>query len=717
MLIRTALSATLMIATLAHAEPPKTAKKPVTDEYHGVKVTEDYRWLEDWNSKDVQAWSEAQNAATRKALDGLSGADKIRKRVTELLSAESPNYLSVSFHGGLLFALKQQPPKQQALLVVMRSPDEPEQERILVDPNKLDSTGGTTIDWFVPNADGSMVAVSMSKGGSESGDVTVYETDTGNKLDDMIPRVHGGTAGGSLTWDEGGSGFYYTRYPRGSERPAADMDFYQQVYHHLLGTPTENDAYEAGKDFPRIAEVQLQTTDDGKFVLATVANGDGGEFAHYLRIPDNVLSPDRGSWKKVTRFSDRVTYMGLRNSGPFITLTSLQGAPKGKIGLIPLFNADLGMADWVIPEQEFVIDGFARTGQAYVWVFGHNGGPSEAQIFEARGNVEGFINLPPVSTIEAVEPFGDSEVLMLIQSYTEPPAWYRVKISDETPRKTKLAKQSAADYSDCEVVREVAISKDGTKVPLSILRKKGTKLDGSNPTLITGYGGYGISGQPGFSEGMRIWLEQGGVFAEANIRGGGEFGDEWHKGGNLLNKQNVFDDFAACMQRLIELKYTTPEKLAITGGSNGGLLMGAMITQHPDLFRAVVSHVGIYDMLRVELSPNGAFNVTEFGTVKDREQFKAMYAYSPYHHVKDGTKYPSILMMTGANDPRVDPMQSRKMIARLQAATGSKNPVLLRTSANAGHGVGSSLSQRIERYTDQFAFLMHEMGMEYKAAK
>jgi prolyl oligopeptidase len=419
----------------------------------------------------------------------------------------------------------------------------------------------------------------------------------------------------------------------------------------------------------------------------------------------------------VTRFSDRVTYAGLRNSGPFISLISLQNAPKGKIGLIPLFNPDLGIADWIIPEQEFVIDGFTRTGQVYLWVYGHNGGPSEAQIFDSRGNVEGFINLPPVSAVEAVEPIGDSEILMLIQSYTEPPAWYRVKISDETPRKTKLAKTSAADYSDCEVVREVATSKDGTKVPLNIVRRKGTKLDGTNPTLITGYGGYNISSQPGFSEGMRVWLEQGGVFAEANIRGGGEFGDAWHKAGNLLNKQNVFDDFAACMQRLIELKYTNPEKLAITGGSNGGLLMGAMITQHPDLFRACVSHVGIYDMLRVELSPNGAFNITEFGTVKDKAQFNALYAYSPYHHVKDGTKYPSILMMTGANDPRVDPMQSRKMIARLQAATGSKNPVLLRTSANAGHGVGSSLAQRIERYTDQFAFLMHEMGMEYKAPK
>lgn len=717
MLIRTVVCASMLVAA-AQAQPPKppsTEKKPVTDTYHGVKVTEDYRWLEDWNNKEVKAWSDAQSAHARKALDAIKGVEGIRKRITALLSDDSPSYGALTSRKGMIFALKHQPPKQQPILVVMASPDEPEKERVLVDCNAIDTTGGTTIDWYVPSPDGSMVAVSMSRGGSESGDVHVYETDTVNKLDDVIPRVHGGTAGGSLAWDEGGAGFYYTRYPRGKERPEADMDFYQQVYHHLIGTPGETDVYEVGKDFVKIAEVQLSTSDDGKYVLATVANGDGGEFEHWVKIPEDVLSPDRGKWKKVTQFTDGVTQASLRHGWPYMTIVSLQGAPKGKVGILPMLRPELSTTEWIIPEQDFVIDSVHRTAQN-IWVAGHKGGPSEAQIFDARGQVEGFVSLPPVSTVGQVEPVGDFETLMEIESYTEPPAWYRVRTSDVTPRKTKLAQTSVADFSDCEVVREWATSKDGTKVPMSILRKKGIKLDGSNPTIITGYGGYSISSQPGFRAAYKLWLEQGGVFAEANIRGGGEFGDEWHRAGNLTRKQNVFDDFAACMNRLIELKYTSPQKLAITGGSNGGLLMGAMITQHPDMFRAVVSHVGIYDMLRVELSSNGAFNITEFGTVKDEAQFKAMYAYSPYHHVTDGTKYPSVLMMTGANDPRVDPMQSRKMIARLQA-TGSKNPVLLRTSANAGHGVGSSLSQRIERYTDQFGFIMNELGMEYKASK
>jgi len=295
-----------------------------------------------------------------------------------------------------------------------------------------------------------------------------------------------------------------------------------------------------------------------------------------------------------------------------------------------------------------------------------------------------------------------------------PPAWYRISPSDVSPVKTGLVRKSPVDYSDCEVVRTEAKSKDGTMVPLTIIRRRGTKLDGTNPTVLYGYGGYGINLTPGFSPIRKLWLEQGGVWAIANTRGGAEFGEEWHLGGNLLNKQNVFDDFHACMKKMVELGYCTKEKLAIMGGSNGGLLMGAMITQHPGDFRAAFSAVGIYDMLRVELSPNGAFNVPEFGTVKDPALYKAMRAYSPYHNVKDGVRYPAVLFMTGANDPRVDPMQSRKMTARLQAAGGR---ALLRTSANSGHGGGSSLSQVIEEDVDKYAFLFAELGVEYRAVK
>jgi prolyl oligopeptidase len=309
------------------------------------------------------------------------------------------------------------------------------------------------------------------------------------------------------------------------------------------------------------------------------------------------------------------------------------------------------------------------------------------------------------------------DVLVRLESYLEPPAWYRYRASEHRLVKTAMAKAAPADMSDVEVARETCTSKDGTRVPMSVLRKKGTKLDGSSPALLTGYGGFGVSRKPRLRPWYRVWLEQGGVFAEANLRGGGELGAAWHDAGKLTHKQNVFDDFAACAKALVDLGYTRPAQLAATGRSNGGLLMGAAIVQYPELFRAVVSGVGIYDMLRVELHPNGAFNVTEYGTVKEEAQFRALHAYSPLHNVKEATTYPAVLFMTGANDPRVDPYHSRKMTARLQAATSSERPVLLRASNDTGHGMGTPLAAEIEETTDMLSFLFHELGMTPQVAK
>jgi prolyl oligopeptidase len=297
-------------------------------------------------------------------------------------------------------------------------------------------------------------------------------------------------------------------------------------------------------------------------------------------------------------------------------------------------------------------------------------------------------------------------------SYLQPFAWFTCSPDLKQPRRTALYMTSPVDFADIEVVREFATSKDGTKVPLNILRKKSLKLDGRNPTLLYGYGGYGISLSPGFDSTRRIWFDAGGVYAVANLRGGGEYGEQWHKAGNLTRKQNVFDDFIAAAEHLIQRRYTSPDKLAVQGGSNGGLLMGAFLTQRPDLARAVVAQVGIYDMLRVELDPNGQFNVTEFGTVNDPAQFQALYAYSPYHHVRNGVKYPAVLLTTGENDGRVNPAQSRKMAARLQAATGSDRPILFRSTAGAGHGIGTALKDRIAEQADVDAFLFDQLGID-----
>lgn len=703
--------------------PPPTRKAPVVDQYHGVEVVDEYRWLETWDDPAVKAWSEAQNAYARSVLDRLPGVESIRKQVTAIRKIEVPRYDGLRSTGGMLFALLRQPPKQQDLLVALASADDAASARVIVDPNVLDPNGALAIDWYVPSPDGTLVAVSLSQGGSERGDLHVYETATGKETGEVIPRVSGGTAGGSVAWDADGRGFFYTRYPREGERPAADLDFYVQVYHHRLGTPESADRYEIGKEFPRIAEIRLTRSPDGRTILTNVQNGDSGTFEQHLRMAD-------GRWLRLTSFADKVVH-ALFASPESLYMLSRAGAPRGKLLRVSIAEAvrrgglDLSGATTVVPESDGVIEfNFWSTRDSItvtetrLFVVEGIGGPHRVRIFDLAGAPLGTLPLPPASAVSQVIAAGGwagDAVLYRTTSYTEPPAWYRWEPAAGRPVKTALSVAYPIDLSDVEVVREQAVSKDGTRVPMTILHRRGTKLDGSNPTLLTGYGGYGFSLSPSFDPGRRIWLDHGGVYVIANLRGGGELGEEWHRAGSLVRKQHVFDDFIACAERLVRAGYTSKDRLAIEGGSNGGLLMGAALTQRPDLFEAVVSHVGIYDMLRVELDPNGVFNVPEYGTVKDEEQFRALRAYSPYHKVRDGVAYPPVLLLTGANDPRVNPMQSRKMAARLQAA-GART-VLLRTSATSGHGLGTRLDERIEQEVDVLAFLFDRLGMATAAAQ
>lgn len=683
------------------AQPPAAPKKPVTDTYHNVQVTDDYRWLENYSDPAVRSWSDAENRYARKYLDGLPGRTKLLAELKQLYSRPSPSYFGLTFRPSGLLAMKVQPPLEQPLLVIMKSPDEPGSERVVVDPNKIDPSGGTSIDFYVPSIDGKLVAVSLSKGGSESGDVHVYDVEAGKEIGAPVPRVNGGTAGGSLAWNADGSGFYYTRYPRSGERPPADLDFFQQVYFHRLGADTKQDTYSIGKEFPRIAEVQLRSSEDGRYTIASMANGDGGEYAHYMLGAD-------GQWHQIARLSDEVSNIKFGTDGNLYLLTHLN-APKGKIVRTPADKPRVTDAQTVVPEGRSAIAGFLPAGNA-IYVVDQMGGPSQVRIFDTAGKPQGTVPILPVSSVNQMVRSATGDLLFQNVTYLEPPAWYRYDAVAKTVKRTALFETAAADFSDAEVVREFAVSKDGTRIPLNIIRKKGTKLDSKNPVLLTGYGGYNISLSPQFELRNRPFLDRGFVVAVANLRGGGEYGEAWHKAGMLTKKQNVFDDFAACAKSLIDRKYTTAAMLAIEGGSNGGLLMGAELTQHPELFGAVVSHVGIYDMLRVELQPNGAFNVTEFGTVKEDDQFRALYAYSPYHHVVDGTNYPPVLFLTGDNDPRVDPLNSRKMTARLQAS-GTKHMVLLRTSGNSGHGIGTALSEFLAEEADVMAFLFDQLGI------
>ncbi len=692
--------------------PPLAEKSPVSDAYHGETIVDDYRWLENWEDPKVQAWTKEMDGHTRAQLASLPEVSAIQKRVESVLSQASVSYYGLSPSKGRFLALKNQPPKKQALLVELASLNDLSAERVVLDPNELDASGSTTIDFYRPSPDGKMVALSMSKGGSESGDVFVYEVATGKPVHEQVPRVNGGTAGGDLVWDADSKGFFYTRYPRGEERPAADADFFMQVYYHRLGTPTEGDRYELGKDFPRIAEIELTMHPASGRLLATVQNGDGGEFAHYLRSK-------KGTWTQLSKFGDGHVQF-VFGPGSDLLVISNQDAPRGKV-LRMKENSTVDKAKLVIPQSEDTIvssfwgDRSLLNVGKKIYLTYQLGGPSELRVFDLDGKSLAAPEQLTNGSASGMVALEDGSLAFQNGSWTSPGAWYRFDAKSGKTEKTALAEDAPIDLSKVRVERKFATSKDGTKVPVNIMIPPGASLDGSTPALVTGYGGYGVNLTPRYKTSHALLLEQGLIVAVVNLRGGGEYGEDWHRAGNLTNKQNVFDDFTSALQMMVESNYTSRDKLIIEGGSNGGLLMGAVMVQHPDLMKAVVSHVGIYDMLRVELSPNGAFNITEFGTVTDPAQYKALRAYSPYHNVVDKVAYPPLFLLTGANDPRVDPMQSRKFAARVRAATEDKTPVLLRTSFNTGHGMGTPLSERIAQTTDVMAFVLSQLERPFQA--
>ena len=498
------------------------------------------------------------------------------------------------------------------------------------------------------------------------------------------------------------------------------------MWHHRLGDPPEKDRRVLGEDFPRIAETTVEASPDWSKYVVTVADGDGGAWAHWIRLGGDG-GPDAG-WKKLADFADGIAKVQWGRDG-LLYLLSRRDAPRGKMlplapaarRAAPAPRALLAGAPVARPEAEGVIEDFSATATR-LYLVEMAGGPTRLRVFDTyTGAPLGAVPAPEVSTLADLTPLeGEADAVLFRQvSPTTPSAWIRYDPEQPDERRvqpTPLRVPVLIPFNAYETVREWAVSRDGTRVPMTILRPRKLALDGRNPLILSGYGGYGIAQSPAFVLHRELWLAQGGVHVTANLRGGSEFGDAWHRAGQLAAKQNVFDDFLACARRLVELGYTSPGKLAIVGGSNGGLLMGAALTQAPELFRAVVGHVGIYDMLRVELDPNGAFNVTEFGSVRDPAQFRALWAYSPYHRVRDGEKYPGVLLLTGDNDGRVNPMHSRKMAARLQAATasGPEKPVLLRTSAATGHGQGTALPDRLAELADVYAFLFDQLGMTWR---
>ncbi len=686
------------------------AAAPVaSDTFFGTKVQDPYRWLENPADPKVQAWSDAEDARARAYLDALPVRAGLHRLVETIMSKTSPAYRGLYPAGGKIFATYNQPPKQQPMVAVLGLDADPASARVVVDPNVLDPSGHTAIDWWVPSPDGSKVAVSLSQNGSEDGTLHVFDVATGKDSGLLIPRVQFPTAGGSLAWRRDGSGFWYTRFP-GADEPAERQNFYQQVFYHTLGADPAKDSYVAGRDFPKVAEIALSNAQSPGPVLMSVANGDGGEFAQY------VIGED-GSVTQVTADADKAIAGAFGPDGT-LYLVSRQNAPRGQLLALAPGDRKLGDAHVLVPQDDGVIEGGGEFGGAPVTVTKEAlylrelvGGPSRVVAYGHDGKRLADLPLPPVAAVSEVAAVTDAQVLYSVTTYLTPPVFERYDEATHQASASKLFETSPASFTDAVVTRGYATSKDGTKVPLNIVSLKTAKRDGHNPTLLYGYGGYSVSEVPRYLGALgRSWLDGGGVIAFANLRGGGEYGEAWHDAGALTHKQNVFDDFNACANYLVAQQWTTASRLAALGGSNGGLLMGAMMTQHPQSFRAIVSLVGIYDMLRVELDPNGAFNTTEFGTVKNQAQFNAMLAYSPYQHVRPGA-YPAIFMATGTHDGRVNPLHSRKMIAALQADNASKRPILLSINSHAGHGIGSSMSIRVDQMSDYLAFLFDQLHM------
>jgi prolyl oligopeptidase len=683
-------------------------RRPVTDTFHGVDVTEDYRWLEDASSTETIAWTKAQQQRTRAYFDGIGWRDALRDRVEQLLKAERTTYKRVLAGGSTFFALKAQTPRQQPFLVALTDLDDPANERVLVDPDAIDPSGETTIDFFVPSPDGSKVAVSLSEHGSEDGSLHVYDVESGKVIDEPIPHVN--LMGGSVAWRGDSSGFWYTRC-------ADPAGFRQQVWlRELGGAPGTRDHLDLADGFAdeQIAENYLSASADGHWIMDRVQKGDGREWQVFVRSQDSQGTD--GVWWQVADIPDKCVHAVLGTNALY--LLSRRDAPRGKVLRVALTTgATVADASEIVPAGDKTIEDLAVT-RGTVWVVDMDGGPQQLRAFDVAGRPLPPVEIPPLSSVSShsarLSRLGQDRIVWSCESFTEPATWW-VAADGEAPRPTALKTTTPVDLSGYQVTREFATSKDGTRVPLNVITAPGTPRDGTAPALLTAYGGYGISLVPRFDPELLLWLEQGGVYVVANIRGGGEFGEEWHHAGRLENKQNCFDDFIACADHLHDSGITSHERLAIMGGSNGGLLMGAVLTQRPDIAPAVVAAVPVMDSLRSETTTNGKFNTTEFGTVEDATLFRALLSYSPYHNVVDQTAYPAVMLTAGENDTRVNAWHAKKMTARLQDASSSDRPVLLRLESK-GHFAGS-LDQSIDETTDRYTFLFDQLGLGYRPAR
>ena len=682
---------------------PESKKVDQVDDYFGTKVADPYRWLEDENSAETKAWVENENKITFAYLDKIPYREKLKARLTELY-----NYPRISApfrRGDTYFFTKNDGLQNQSVYYIQKGVNgKPE---VFLDPNKFSADGTSVLSAFSLSKDGKYLAYGISQGGSDWVDIHLMEVASKKNLSDELNWLKAS----GVSWQ--GDGFYYSRYPAPEKgRELTSKNEFQTVYFHKVGTPQSADqlVYE-DKEHPQRFQ-NVGTTEDERFAILSVSERGKGKKGNAVFFKD--LSTGQKDFAPIVAEIGDVSYGVIDNVGDKFLIRTDKNAPNGRVVLVDPKNPDEKNWTEVLPERSEPLQS-AGTAGGKLFASWRKDVATRAYVFSLTGKLENEVALPGVGSAGGFGGLNDDKyVFYSFTSFNFPSTIYKYDIATRNSSVFRTVDIPGFNPDAYETKQVFFNSKDGTRVPMFLVYKKGLELDGNNPTLLYGYGGFNVVTAPGFSSLRLALLEQGVVYASCNMRGGGEYGEKWHEAGTKLKKQNVFDDFIAAAEYLIASKYTSSSKLAIQGGSNGGLLVGAVSNQRPELFRAVVEQAGVMDMLRFHKFTIGWNWIADYGSSEaNQAEFKALYAYSPIHNIKPGTKYPSTLITTADHDDRVVPAHNFKYAAALQAAQAGDNPILIRIDTNSAHGA-SNTTKSIEQTRDIYAFLLENLGVEYK---
>jgi prolyl oligopeptidase len=674
---------------------PPSAREDVVDTWHGEKITDPYRWLEG-SSERIRAWTDAQNARTHGLLDALPARKAFAVRLRELLSVGLLGTPKPA--GKWIFHTRREGTQKQAVLYVRQGIGG--KDRALIDLNALDATGLTALDWWYPSSDGAFVAYGLSHGGDELSTLHVVEVGSGSDCGETIPH----TQRSSVAWSD--DGFYYTVHPAPGTVPAGDEHYHRRIRYHRLGDDPAHDELVFGEGRPKEDILVVQTSPDGRWVMAESFRGWVQSDVYLLDRRDPAKK-----WTTVVAGEEGLTTGLLTNDA--VWLRTNLGALNYVVVRASLDSP--GRESWkvVVPETDQAIELF-DVSRDRVAVVRLASATSRVSLWTHDGMHAADVALPGLGTVSGLNADVTGELITLMyESFTSPAAAYAVTRDGSLKEIVRLATPRGLDPDSLVVEQTSYASKDGTTVTMFLVHRRDVRPTGDVPTVLSGYGGFNISRTPGYFPGVAAWVEAGGLFALPNLRGGGEYGERWHRDGMLERKQNVFDDFHAAAEALVSQQWTSAKRLGISGGSNGGLLTGAAVTQRPELFAAVYCAVPLLDMLRYQNFLIARFWIAEYGTAEDATQYRWLRAYSPYHRVREGVRYPAVLFTTAEGDSRVDPMHARKMAALMQAVT-AEDPnavVLLRVESDAGHGVGKPLEKQVDDLADQYSFFAWRLGL------